>query len=166
VASRLSGPDDRSVTGAGLSYNSAKRQAEPYLSRKSGRFFGRTRPYVGLDYLVGAFEAVAIKDRWYHPRFLRELNKEAAAYSQEFRQTLAHKQIDDQVIRQARCIGDEETEVHLEAPDISVLPYSEVFQCSVAVLSYTFCLAVIAMLMDLFAGTSRKGNVPFLPSLR
>jgi len=107
-------------------------------------FFGRIRPYKGLDYLITAFRQLAHQDRAYRLIIAGEPKKESLQYWREVQQAIEREGLGEQVIQEIRFIADEETEVYFKAADVLVLPYTQVFQSGVLFLAYSFGLPVIA----------------------
>jgi len=107
-------------------------------------FFGRLRPYKGLHHLVDAFARLAAQDRSYRLIIAGEPKKDTFEYWNELCQTMDEQPWSEQVIREARYIRDEETELFFKAADVVVLPYTSIFQSGVLFLGYSFGLPVIA----------------------
>lgn len=106
-------------------------------------FFGNIRPYKGVEYLVEAFQRIALHDLRYRLIIAGE-PKEAAGYWNDIQKTIEHDPTGKQVIQDLRYIGDEETEFFFKAADVLVLPYTHVYQSGVLFLAYSFGLPVIA----------------------
>lgn len=107
-------------------------------------FFGRLRPYKGLHHLVDAFARLAAQDRSYRLIIAGEPKKDTFEYWNELCQAMDAQPWGERVIREARYIRDEETELFFKAADVVVLPYTSIFQSGVLFLGYSFGLPVIA----------------------
>jgi D-inositol-3-phosphate glycosyltransferase len=135
---------NNAVPDTELTVAEAKQKVGVGSSEKTILFFGRIRPYKGLDYLVTAIQQLALRDPGYRLIIAGEPKKESMEYWREIEQTIEQTQMGEQVIQQIRFISDEETEIYFKAADILVLPYTEVFQSGVLFLAYSFGLPVIA----------------------
>jgi glycosyltransferase involved in cell wall biosynthesis len=135
---------NNSVPDTDLTSVEAKRRLGLDSQDKAILFFGRMRPYKGLDYLVEAFHQIALGDKSYHLIIAGEPKKDSVRHWREIQDSIKRKEIGDRVIQEARFIRDEETEIYFKAADVLVLPYSQVFQSGVLFLAYSFGLPVIA----------------------
>jgi D-inositol-3-phosphate glycosyltransferase len=135
---------NNSVPDTELSPAEAKQRLGINSEEKAILFFGHIRPYKGLDYLVAAFQQIALRGQGYRLIIAGEPKKESIQSWREIQQTIQRERIGDQVIQQIRFISDEETEIFFKAADVLVLPYTEVFQSGVLFLAYNFGLPVIA----------------------
>ena len=113
-------------------------------SEKVILFFGRIKPYKGVDYLVRAFQKIALSDAGYRLVIAGEPNKESAQYWKGVQRAMESGPASERVIQNIRHIADEETEIYFKASDVLVLPYTHVFQSGVLFLAYSFGLPVIA----------------------
>lgn len=135
---------NNSVPDTDLTPNEAKRRLGIDGQEKTILFFGRMRPYKGLDFLVEAFQQIVHRDRCYRLIIAGEPKKDSERHWREIQESIKRKEIGDKVIQEARFIRDEETEIYFKAADVLVLPYSQVFQSGVLFLAYSFGLPVIA----------------------
>jgi D-inositol-3-phosphate glycosyltransferase len=135
---------NNSVPDTELSPTGAKQKLGISCAEKTILFFGHIRPYKGLDYLVAAFQQIALREQSYRLIIAGEPKKESVQSWREIQQTIERGRIGEQVIQQIRFISDEETEMFFKAADVLVLPYTEVFQSGVLFLAYNFGLPVIA----------------------
>jgi D-inositol-3-phosphate glycosyltransferase len=106
-------------------------------------FFGGIQPYKGLEYLVAAFQALASEDGRY-----RLLIVGAPTQSMEYwkgvQESIAGHPTRAKVIQKIEYVPDDETELYFKAADVAAMPYTDIFQSGVLVLSYGFGLPVIA----------------------
>jgi glycosyltransferase involved in cell wall biosynthesis len=107
-------------------------------------FFGRIRPYKGLEYLLAAFEEIGSRDPSYRLVIAGESKKGYESYSDEIQRAIDTNRHRNRIIQKTGFIPDDETEVYLKAADVLVLPYKEIFQSGVLFLAYSFGLPVIA----------------------
>lgn len=135
---------NNSVPDTNLTSVDAKIAVGIKRSEKTILFFGGIRPYKGLEYLVAAFQEVALQDQAYRLIIAGEPKKEALLYWREIQRAIDRDQIREQVIQEIRFVADEETEIYFKAADVVVLPYTQVFQSGVLFLAYSFGLPVIA----------------------
>jgi glycosyltransferase involved in cell wall biosynthesis len=135
---------NNSVPDTDLTPNEAKRRLGIDSREKTILFFGRMRPYKGLDYLVEAFQQIVHREKCYRLIIAGEPKKDSERHWREIQESIKREEIGDKVIQEARFIRDEETEIYFKAADVLVLPYSQVFQSGVLFLAYSFGLPVIA----------------------
>ncbi|SRR6266496_264466 len=113
-------------------------------SDKTILFFGRMRPYKGLEYLVEAFHRLVSKDKNYRLIIAGETKKDTVQQVAAIQETIARGPAPDRVVQHFEFIADSDTELYFKAADVSVLPYTMVFQSGVLFLSFSFGLPVIA----------------------
>ncbi len=147
------GVPERSVTVIPFGINNSvpdtcltRMQARERLGLQKGErtilFYGRVRPYKGLEYLVDAFSR--LEEGNYRLIIAGEVLKESEEYFKEIQQTIHRNGSANKIIQKIEFIPDSETEVYFKAADVSVLPYTDVFQSGVLFLAYSFGLPVIA----------------------
>jgi D-inositol-3-phosphate glycosyltransferase len=135
---------NNSVPNTELTSIQAKQELGIGSLEKTILFFGRIRPYKGLDYLVAAFRQLALRDESYRLIIAGEPKKESLSYWREIQETIEREGIGKQIIERIGFLADEETELYFKAADVLILPYKEVFQSGVLFLAYSFGLPVIA----------------------
>jgi glycosyltransferase involved in cell wall biosynthesis len=135
---------NNSVPDTDLTPTEAKRRMGVDGRDKTILFYGRIRPYKGLDYLVEAFQQIVLRDKSYRLIIAGEPKKDSVQHWREIQESIKRKEIGDRIIQEARFIRDEETETFFKAADLVVLPYSQIFQSGVLFLAYSFGLPVIA----------------------
>jgi len=106
-------------------------------------FFGHIAPYKGLEYLVAAFQKVALKHGEYR-LVVAGRPKDCEKYWQEILDSIRDDVRDGRILLRAQYIPDEETEVFFKAADVMVLPYRYIYQSGVLFLGYSFGLPVLA----------------------
>jgi D-inositol-3-phosphate glycosyltransferase len=134
---------NNTVPNTNLSSPEAKRRLGVNSSDKTLLFFGNIAPYKGLEYLVAAFAELLKKDRSYRLIIVGS-PKGSNNYWNRIRQAIAYSGIEERVISRIEYIPDEATELYFKAADVSILPYSHVFQSGVLFLGYNFGLPAIA----------------------
>jgi glycosyltransferase involved in cell wall biosynthesis len=135
---------NNAVPDTSLTSAEAKQKLGLEASDKAILFFGRIRQYKGLHILVEAFGILAAKDKDYRLVIAGEPKRDTVDYWKDICEELDDPAIAERVIREARFIRDEETEVYFKAADLIVLPYTAIFQSGVIFLSYSFGLPVVA----------------------
>jgi D-inositol-3-phosphate glycosyltransferase len=139
---------NNSAPNTDLSPAEARRRLGIAEGEKTILFFGRIRPYKGLDYLVDAFHRIAASGENYRliiagePK--GEPKKETQQYWAGIQENIARGPGGNRITQCIEFVSDAETELYFKAADVSVLPYTMVFQSGVLFLSYSFGLPVIA----------------------
>lgn len=105
-------------------------------------FFGNVRPYKGLEYLVDAFNQLGPGN--YRLIIAGETKKGTEKYVSDIQKAIQRAGTGRRITQTLKYISDEDTEVYFKAADVSVLPYTLVFQSGVLLLAYNFGLPVIA----------------------
>jgi glycosyltransferase involved in cell wall biosynthesis len=141
----------------------AKRRLGVPDSDKTILFFGRIRPYKGLEYLLAAYQLLLANDQSnYRLIVAGEPKKGSEEYLQEIRQTVEKEFNEGQVILRIQFIPDEDMELYLKGADVLVLPYKEIFQSGVLFLAYSFGLPVVATDVGSFREEIVEGRTGFL----
>lgn len=104
-------------------------------------FFGRVRQYKGLEYLVDAFGQLGSGN--YRLIIAGEVLKGSEQYVSNIKRAIKRAGMESRIIQKLEFIPDSEAEVYFKASDVSVLPYTSVFQSGVLFLAYSFGLPVI-----------------------
>jgi len=125
-------------------------------------FFGRIRPYKGLEQLLAAFQQLARNHANYRLIIAGEPKKGSEDYLHEIQQTLSREFNPLQIILKVQYIPDDEMELYLKAADVLVLPYKEIFQSGVLFLGYSFGLPVVATDVGSFREEIIEGRTGFL----
>jgi len=125
-------------------------------------FFGRIRPYKGVQHLLAAFRVLLAKGKSnYRLIVAGEPIKGCESYLREV-QSSVEKNLAQQIIWRAQFIPDADVEMYLKAADVLVLPYKEIFQSGVLFLAYAFGLPVIATDVGSFREEIVEGSTGFL----
>lgn len=134
---------NHSVPNTELTTAEAKQRLGITQSERTILFFGTIRPYKGLEYLVAAFHLLAPQPNAYRLVIVGD-PMQSGKYWEDIRQAIENHPTRDRVIQRIQYIPDSETELYFKAADVNVLPYVDIFQSGVLVLSYGFGLPVIA----------------------
>src|SRR5579862_5102562 len=141
----------------------AKRQLGLREDEKAILFFGRVRPYKGIEYLLDAFRLL-LSDEPANYRLIiaGEPMKGSEDYLHEIRTSVERDFDQGRVLLRIQFIPDEEMEIYLKAADVLVLPYKEIFQSGVLFLAYSFGLPVVATDVGSFREEIIEGTTGFL----
>ena len=141
-------------------------EAKHKLGLKEGEktilFFGRIRPYKGLEHLLAAFQLIGTRGADYRLIVAGEPKKGSEKYLEEIRQTMSRESVRERIIQRIQFIPDAEMELYLKAADVFVLPYKDIFQSGVLFLGYSFGLPVIATDVGSFREEIIEGQTGFL----
>jgi glycosyltransferase involved in cell wall biosynthesis len=140
----------------------AKRRLSIGGQERTILFFGRIRPYKGLEYLLSAFQEILAKDPNYRLIIAGEPMKGCEKYYREIRRTIDHSAIRDRIVSRFEFIPDEQIELYLKAADALVLPYKNISQSGVLFLAYRFGTPVIAADVGSFREDVVEGRTGFL----
>ena len=133
---------NNSVPNTPLTPRHAKRRLSIGEGERVILFFGRIKPYKGLEYLTAAFRELLAQGGDY-----RLLVVGRPFRCEEYWNKIGEEIRDvegGRVLLRADFIPDEETEVYFKAADVLVLPYKQVYQSGVLFLGYSFGLPVLA----------------------
>jgi len=140
----------------------AKRRLSIGSRERTILFFGRIKPYKGLEYLLSAFQELLAKDANYRLIIAGEPMKGCEKYWKEIRQTINGSDIRDRIVRRFEFIPDEQIELYFKAADALVLPYKNISQSGVLFLAYRFGTPVIAADVGSFREDIIEGRTGFL----
>jgi len=91
-----------------------------------------------------------------------ERKKGYETYWHEIQESISHNFSPQKVIQQIKFISDDETELFFKAADVTVLPYTEIFQSGILFLAYSFGLPVIATDVGSFRQDVVEGRTGFI----
>jgi D-inositol-3-phosphate glycosyltransferase len=132
-------------------------------NEKAILFFGRIRPYKGIEYLLDAFRLLLADEKAnYRLIVAGEPKKGSEEYLHEIQQSVKSDFGQGQVILKIQFIPDDEMELYLKGADVLVLPYKEIFQSGVLFLAYSFGLPVVATDVGSFREEIVEGSTGFL----
>jgi D-inositol-3-phosphate glycosyltransferase len=155
-------PINNAFPDTALTPGEAKKRLGIKDREKTVLFFGRIRPYKGLEYLLAAFQRLAADCQDYRLIIAGEPKKGSEEYLAEIRQAIARIDGHGQIISRIEFIPDEDMELYLKAADLLVLPYREIFQSGVLFLAYSFGLPVVAADVGSFREEIVEGRTGFL----
>ena len=155
-------PINNAFPDTALTAAEAKRQLGLRDDEKAVLFFGRIRPYKGIEHLLAAFRLIAAKHSNYRLIIAGEPKKGSEEYRDEIERAAKKEFAPDQIILKIQFIPDEEMEIYLKAADVLVLPYKEIFQSGVLFLAYSFGLPVVATDVGSFREEIVEGKTGFL----
>jgi D-inositol-3-phosphate glycosyltransferase len=153
---------NNSIPDTSLTPLEARRRLGISSDEKVILFFGAIRPYKGLEHLVAAFQKVALKDQAYRLIVAGESKKGSEQYWDDIKKAIENDPSHAQVLQKIEFVPDAETEIYFKAADVTVLPYTEVFQSGVLFLAYSFGLPVIASDVGSFRDDIIPGQTGFL----
>lgn len=126
-------------------------------------FFGRIRPYKGIEQLLAAFKLISADSQEnYRLIIAGELMKGSEEYLHEIQQAINTEFKPGNVIVRVQFIPDEEIELYFKGADVLVLPYKEIFQSGVLFLAYSFGLPVVATDVGSFREEIIEGRTGFV----
>lgn len=151
-----------SVPDTAMSSADAKRKLGLGTQDKAILFYGAIRPYKGLEYLVAALRQLRGKQNNYRLIIAGEPKRGAEQYWSEIRQNIANDSNLSETIERIEFVPDEETELYFKAADVTILPYTLVFQSGVLFLAYSFGLPAIASDVGSFKEDIVEGQTGFV----
>lgn len=129
-------------------------------------FFGRLRPYKGLEYLLSALEQLSAGlspgDEGYTLIIAGESKKGSETYFEDIERQIGSHVNRNRIIERIEFIPDEDAELYLKAADVMVLPYIDIFQSGVLFLAYSFGLPVVATDVGSFREEIVEGKTGFI----
>jgi D-inositol-3-phosphate glycosyltransferase len=156
-------PIDNAFPDTGLTPVEAKRRLGLGDDEKAILFFGRVRPYKGIEYLLDAFRLLlAHGTSNYRLIIAGEPKKGSEEYLHEIQECVKRDFDAGQIILRIQFIPDDEVELYLKGADVLVLPYKEIFQSGVLFLAYSFGLPVIATDVGSFREDIVEGRTGFV----
>jgi len=150
------------VPNSNLTSLEAKKRLGIGEGEKTILFFGAIRPYKGLEYLVAAFQQLAVRQGKLRLIIAGARKKGSEEYLDAIQRTIDQEPSREQVLQKIDFIPDDETELYFKAADVAVLPYTEIFQSGVLFLAYSFGLPVIATDVGSFAEDIVEGKTGFI----
>jgi glycosyltransferase involved in cell wall biosynthesis len=134
---------NQSVPNTALTSEEAKRRLGIGRDERAILFFGGIQPYKGVEYLVDAFLSIASQHQEYR-LIIAGAPTQSERYWHDIQVTIEKHPCREKIIQRIEFVPDEETELYFKAADVSALPYTDIFQSGVLVLSFAFGLPVIA----------------------
>jgi glycosyltransferase involved in cell wall biosynthesis len=106
-------------------------------------FFGRIKPYKGLEYLIAALRHILARREGYR-LIIAGMPITCERYWTAILETIRDDVQKGRVLLRADFIPDDETELYFKAADVLVLPYRHIYQSGVLFLGYSLGLPVLA----------------------
>ena len=125
-------------------------------------FFGKIKPYKGVEHLLAAFRRLTVSDGNYRLIIAGEVQKGNQQYMEELLRTVTSELDPGKIILKTQFIPDEEAELYLKAADVLALPYNDIFQSGVLFLAYSFGLPVVATDVGSFREEIVEGATGYL----
>ncbi len=155
-------PINNAFPDTSLSPSEAKNRLAIRDDERAILFFGRIRPYKGLEDLLEAFGRLVDGGENYRLIIAGEPKKGNENYLKEIEQKVDRGFKQGKITLKIQFIPDEEIELYLKAADVLVLPYKEIFQSGVLFLAYSFGLPVIATDVGSFREEIIEGRTGFV----
>src|SRR5271154_1439302 len=155
-------PINNAFPDTDLTPSEAKRQLGVRDNEKAILFFGRIRPYKGIEHLLTAFQQLIKTHPEYRLIIAGEPKKGSEAYLDEIRQIASRDFKPGEIVLKFQFIPDQEMETYLKAADVLVLPYKDIFQSGVLFLAYSFGLPVVATDVGSFREEIVEGKTGFI----
>jgi D-inositol-3-phosphate glycosyltransferase len=134
---------NNSVPNTHLTAPQAKERLGVRENEKAILFFGRIKPYKGLEYLIAAFQKLARRSADYRLIIAGRLEEGCEPYWESMQKEIQEYFEAGRVTLRIEFIPDSEIEVYFKAGDVLILPYKEIFQSGVIFLGYSFGLPAI-----------------------
>jgi D-inositol-3-phosphate glycosyltransferase len=135
---------NNSVPDTNLTPSEAKERLGLRNNGKAILFFGRIKPYKGLEYLIAAFRKLTRERSDYQLIIAGLLENGCEGYWKTIQSAIQEYVTTGQIILRIEFIPDSEIETYFKGADVLVLPYKEIFQSGVIFLGFNFGLPVIA----------------------
>ena len=151
-----------SVPDSALTPAQAKQRLGIGAGERSLLFFGSIGPYKGLEFLVPAFQRLAVANPDYRLIIAGEPIKGYEDYWDEIQAAIRRNGGRERVVLRIEYIADNESEVYFKAADLLILPYTDVSQSGVLVSGYRFGLPVVATDVGSLGEDIIEGQTGFL----
>jgi D-inositol-3-phosphate glycosyltransferase len=155
-------PINNAFPDTNLTYAEAKRRLGVQQSDKAILFFGRIRPYKGLELLLTAFRDLVTRHSDIRLIIAGEPKKGSEEYLRKINEIISCDFGPGQILSKIQFIPDEEMELYLKAADVMVLPYKEIFQSGVLFLGYSYGLPIVATDVGSFREEIVEGQTGFV----
>jgi D-inositol-3-phosphate glycosyltransferase len=153
---------NNAVPNTSLTPAEAKRKLGILPGERTILFFGNIGPYKGLEFLVAAFQKIALRHPDYRLLIVGKVRGDGASYWEEIRRAVEKHSSRERVTLRIEFVPDQETELYFKAADALVLPYTQVSQSGVLFLGYSFGLPVIATDVGSLSDDVVAGHTGFL----
>jgi glycosyltransferase involved in cell wall biosynthesis len=106
--------------------------------------FGQIAPYKGLDQIVAVLPEIIRHNPQFRLVIAGKVKHGFEGYWEKLRQLLSAEPLRNHVLLRIEHIPDDQVETLFKAADVSLMPYTEIFQSGVLFLAYTYGLPVLA----------------------
>jgi D-inositol-3-phosphate glycosyltransferase len=144
-----------------LTQQEARRKLGLRNDEKVILYFGAIKVYKGLENLVAAFQQIAARGD-YRLIIAGERKKGYEEYWRTIQQMIERDPSREKVLQKIEFIPDPETEIYFKSADVTVLPYTEIFQSGILFLAYAYGLPVIATDVGSFSEDIVEGATGFI----
>jgi D-inositol-3-phosphate glycosyltransferase len=135
---------NNSVPNTQLTPSEARRKLDIRSDEKTILFFGRIKPYKGLEYLIAASRRLPAKRDDYRLMVVGSLDAlNGDQYNNAIRDAIRVDVPGVRTLLRAEFVPDKEIESYFKAADLLVLPYTDVYQSGVLFLAHSFGLPVL-----------------------
>lgn len=155
---------NNAIPTTGLSSAEARQRLGIAPRERAVLFFGNIAPYKGLEYLVEAVKHLLRSGGEYRLIVAGRPKKGCDSYVNAIRGALKDDVFRARVIMRMELIPDEDVELYFKAADLSVLPYTHIFQSGVLFLTYSFGLPAIVSDVGCLADDVEEGNTGYVVS--
>jgi D-inositol-3-phosphate glycosyltransferase len=136
---------NNAVPNTDLTPSEARQRLGIRGSERTILFFGRIKPYKGLEYLIAALHQLLVQCEDYRLIIVGSLDAlNGEQYNSKIREAIRDDVLGGRALLRTEFIPDDEIEVYFKAADVLVLPYTHIYQSGVLVLGYSFGLPVLA----------------------
>ena len=153
---------NNAVPSTALTCEEARQRLGIGTGQRAILFFGNIAAYKGLEYLIAAFERLVADGGDYRLIVAGRAKNASDPYVADIRERLNRKIVRERTVLRMEFIPDEEMELYLKAADVTVLPYTRIFQSGVLFLAYSFGLPVIASDVGSLREDVVKGETGFI----
>jgi glycosyltransferase involved in cell wall biosynthesis len=158
----ISHPINNAFPDTSLTPHEAKRRLGITRDEKTILFFGRIKPYKGVEHLLAACRQLMVGDATHRLIIAGEVQRGNDKYLEVLRSAVTSELNRGQIILKTQFIPDEDIELYFKCADVLVLPYNEIFQSGVLFLAYSFGLPVIATDVGSFREEIVEGRTGYL----
>ena len=136
---------NNSVPNTDLTPGEARKRLDIRSDEKTILFFGRIKPYKGLEYLMAASRRLPAKHNDYRLLVVGSLDTlNGEQYNNAIREAIRADVPGVRTVLRAEFVPDNDIELYFKAADVLVLPYTDIYQSGVLFLAHSFGLPVLA----------------------
>jgi len=136
---------NNSVPDTDLAPREAREKLGIRSDEKTILFFGRIKPYKGLEYLMAASRRLPATHDDYRLLVVGSLDTlNGEQYNNAIREAIRADVPGVRTLLRAEFVPDNDIEIYFKAADVLVLPYTDIYQSGVLFLAHSFGLPVLA----------------------